>query len=133
MSNKIKNEEVAIFWGKFGVFITIGCFILGLVGGSIITLWVAADTQETYIRSILANAISEIDYNRGISWYQNERYIETSNYFSNLRTSALWQAYYNCGIMFGNDSAVTKQVIKCLDEIDWINRLGFTQYSKDYT
>ncbi len=119
------------FWGKVSVYATMACTIIGIFGGYLVSTWTTSDTRNNYYKSVISDAIGEIDYNLGISWYTTDRYVKSENYFSSLRTDALWRVYYNSDRIFHSDKPIKDNMKTCLDEIDGINRIVPTQYSTD--
>lgn len=121
-----------LFWSKWGIYVTIICTVLGLLVGSFYTKWVAIDTQKEYQKQLVNNAIREVEYNLQISWYNTDKYIETPNIFPKLRTSALWEVYYNSNYFWNDDDANKDKLLECLNEIDWNDRLIPLQYQSPF-
>lgn len=123
-------DKITTFWGKWGIYVTVICMGLGFFGGIIVTKWVAIDTHDEYLKQLLINAISEIDYNSQIAWYNNEKHIPYNLTFSFIRTDALWNVFYNCNQMYKNNEAVKNEIKECLDAMEGLNRLVLLQFSK---
>lgn len=127
---KTTVEKFTAFWGRWGIIATLICAALSFFGGGIYTKWVAIDTHNEYLKQLLNSAISEIEYNSQISWYNNDKYIDKSLYFSFIRTDALWELYYNSNQIFAKNRAVTNELKECLDEMEGINRMAYAQYGE---
>jgi hypothetical protein len=125
-----KKESSTVAWGKRGIIINIICTVVAFFAGSIYSRWITIDNQNEYIKQLLYNAISEVDCNLTNAWYTSDNYVNMPLYFSDLRTQALWNVYYNKHIIFKDDLATADQVLNCLNEIDWINREAMTQYTQ---
>ena len=116
-------------WKRSDIWIPIICSILFFILGSLYSKWIAIDTHNEYLKQILTNAISEIEYNLKITWYNEDKFINSDQPFSNLRDGAIWEVYYNSNQLFENDQATIDKILECLREIDGINRQALRQYN----
>jgi hypothetical protein len=130
MAGKLKNDRGGIGWGALWVASVFICAILGFFAGSMYTKQVTLEGEKGYLKQLLINAISEIDYNSQISYYNDQRLISAPQPYPELRTQALLQVYYNSHRYWAADSAFTPMILKCLNDIDWINLLVPSQYTE---
>ena len=130
MAGKLNNNRGSVGWGALWVASVFICAILGFFAGSMYTKQVSLEGEKGYLKQLLINAISEIDYNSQISYYNDQRLISAPQPYPELRTQALWQVYYNSHRYWAADSAFTPKILKCLNDIDWINLLVPSQYTE---
>lgn len=123
------DKSQAAIWGVRSVLVTVVCTLAGVLLGSIVTLWVAVDVEHAETTEALENAIFELEYNIELSWYNDEKFIYSTHRFSELRDQTLWELYYLRGQLWSDgEKAVADQLLECLNEIDWINRLAMGQH-----
>jgi hypothetical protein len=126
----IENDQT--YWGQRNITVTIVCAAVFFILGFFTNKWLSNDIREETIKytelEIINNAICELNYNLQIAWYQDRKFIDDIQYFSLLRTQALWAVFYDSDRLFPNNKAIKDKIIECLNEIDWINRLVPAQY-----
>jgi hypothetical protein len=123
------NKSTATIWGVRSVVVTVVSTLAGFILGTIVTLWVAVDVEHAEKIKTLENAVFELHYNIDMVWYNDEKFINTTNRFPELRDKALWELYYHRGnIWVSGEQAVVDNLLECLNEIDWINRDALSQY-----
>ena len=128
MVRTLNNNRGSAGWGALWVASVFIAAILGFFAGGLYTKQATLEGEKGYLKQLLINAVSEIEYNSQISYYNDQRLISAPQPYPELRTQALWEVYYNSHRYWEADSASAPMILKCLNDIDWINLLVPSQY-----